>query len=625
MYKIKMFVLFLLLCFQLNDSFPDHTLLESELPVVDRSHGESLIQTDASAPYLGNTLTHTILSGPQGKAISKLLELDPAGNIIWNFTYFPNGRPGLIFDSELLPNGNILFVGNVGEDLPQFWGYNLHSQIIEMTRAGEIIWKYDLYWRAFKDHEIHDVDKLDNGNILIADTSRDRVIEVTRDYQVVWEWRAIDWFDPPANWDPYADMTENTTNDWTHLNDADRLPNGHTLISLRNLRKVIEVNETGHIVWSWGNKTVLWEPHNPDKLLNGNVLICDSGANRIIEVNTTTKEIVWQYEGMLNWPRDADRLPNGNTLIADSNNNRIIEITLDGEIVWERTGLTRVYEADRLNTVPPTLSIDSPRNQTYNTTYPIEVGLSSPDWDLNTLWFRIHDDTNDAWVNPANVTWDGVVQRELPPGNYTLFAYVNDTTDWWQGDDVHLSLTTTTSVSFSVVEHDVAVRRIGIGNMWSPTVQVERGQQVSVHVNVTNQGSVEERVRVNLMVIMGDPDSMKVTTSLRNTSISSQIVTVAAGTSQIITFEWNTSETPAGTNELVATVDAVPEDVDTADNFASIMVRITSPPMVCEFGKITFNRNVLCIGIILFFTCGRIYVFKNRRTDQSKSRNAMLY
>ncbi|MFQ5821103.1 MAG: aryl-sulfate sulfotransferase [Candidatus Heimdallarchaeota archaeon] len=619
MHKIKMFVLFLLLSFHLSDSFSDYTLHESELPRIDLNHRESLVQTDVPAPYPGNTLTNTLLSGPQGKAISKLVELDPVGNIIWNFTYMPNGRPGLIFDSELLPNGNILFAGNFGEDLPQFWGDNLHSQITEMTRTGEILWTYDLYWRFFEDHEIHDVDKLDNGNILIADMSRDRVIEVTMDYQVVWEWRAIDWFDPPANWDPYADKTENTTNDWTHLNDADRLTNGHTLISLRNLHKVIEVNETGHIVWSWGNKTVLWEPHNPDKLLNGNVVICDSGANRIIEVNTTTNEIVWQYEGMLHWPRDADRLPNGNTLIADSNNNRIIEVTPEGEIVWEQTGLTRVYEADRLNTIPPTLSIDSPRNQTYNTIYPIEVGLSSPDWDLSTLWFRIHNDTNDAWVDLANVTWDGVGQRELPPGNYTLFAYANDTTDWWQGDDVHLSLTTTALVSFSVVKHDVAVSRIGIGDMWGPTVQVERGQQVPVHINVTNQGSVEERVRMHLTAIIGDPDSVKVTTTQINSSIGSQIVTVVAGTSQIITFEWNTSETPAGTYELVATVDAVPGDVDTADNFASIMVLITSPSMVYELGKITFKGNVVSIGIILFFSCWRIYVLKNRRTDQHKS------
>ena len=595
-----MFVLFLLLCFHLNDSFPDCTLLEPELPEgVNLSHEESLIQTDSPAPYLGNTLTHTFLSGG---TISKLVELDPTGNIIWEFTYTPNGRSGLIFDSELLPNGNILFAGNFGENLPHLRGNNLHSQVTEITRTGEIIWTYDLYSNYISDNEIHDVDKLENGNVLIADMNQDRVIEVTMDHQIAWEWRASNWLDSQA----YLD-------DWTHLNDVDRLHNGHTLISLRNLRKVIEVNETGHIVWSYGNKTILWGPHNPDKLLNDNVLICDSEANRIIEVNTTTNEIVWHYEGQLNWPRDADRLPNGNTLIADSYNNRVIEVTQDGEIVWERTGLNQVYEADRLNTVPPTLSIDSPRNQTFSTAHPIEVGLSSPDWDLSTLWFRIHDDTNDVWVDPANVTWDGIVQRELPPGSYTLFAYANDTTDWWQGDDVHLSLTTTASVSFSVVEHDVAVRRIGIGDMWGSTVQVEQGQQVSVHVKVTNQGSVEERVRVNLTAIIGDPDSVMVTTTLKNSSISSQIVTLAAGTSQIITFEWNTIETPIGTYELVATVDAVQEEVNTADNSTSMIVQVIESPTVRELYVTTFMRNIVSIGIILHFIGWRIYVLKNHR------------
>ena len=599
-------------CFLLNYSSSDRALIESKFPEeVNLHQRESLIQNDAPAPYPGNTLTHFLFRHSSGDLASKLVELDPEGKIIWSYTYTPNGRGGVIFDAELLPNGHILFVGNFGEYLPQFWGKNLHSQVTEITRAGKIIWTYDLYWRFVKNHEIHDVDKLENGNILIADMRQDRVIEVTMDHQIVWEWRAIDWFDPPADWSPYSA----TNNDWTHLNDVDRLPNGHTLISFRNLHKVIEVNETGHIVWSWGNPKVLGEPHNPDKLLNGNVLICDSGYNRIIEVNSTTNEIVWQYKGMLQWPRDADRLPNGNTLITVSYGNRVIEVTPEGEIVWERTDLYLVYEADRLNTVPPILSIDSPRNQTYSTAHPIEVGLSSPDWDLSTFWFRIHDDMNDVWVDPANVTLDGIVQRELPPGSYTLFAYANDTTDWWQGDDVHLSLTTTASVSFSVVEHDVAVRRIGIGDMWGSTVHVERGQQVSVHVNVTNQGSVEERVRVNLTAIMGDPDSVMVTTTLSNSSISSQIVTVAAGTSQIITFEWNTIETPAGTYELVATVDAVPEDVNTADNSTSMMVLITVSPTVHELYVTTFRRNVVSIGIILYFTGWRIYVLKNHRKD----------
>lgn len=519
----------------------------------------------------------------------------------------------MIFDAELLPNGHILYAGNFGEDLPQFLGKNLHSQITEITRTGEIIWTYDLYWRFVKNHEVHDVDKLENGNILIADTSQDRVIEVTMDHKIVWEWRAIDWFDPPSDWDPYNAIN----NDWTHLNDVDRLPNGHTLISLRNLHKIIEVNESGHIVWSWGNLTVLGEPHNPDKLLNGNVLICDSGRNRIIEVNPTTNEIVWQYEGMLLWPRDADRLPNGNTLIADSNNNRVIEITPEGEIVWERTGLKQVYEADRLNTVPPILSIDSPRNQTYNTAHPIEVGLSSPDWELNTLWFRIHDDTNDIWVDPANVTWDRIVQRELPPGSYTFFAYANDTTDWWQGDDVHLSLTTTASVSFTVVEHDVTVRMTEIADKWGTTVQVEQGQQVSVFINVTNQGCVEEKVQVNFTANMRDPDPVMVTTTLNNSSISSQIVIVAAGTSQIITFEWNTIEIPIGMYELVATADTIQEEVNTTDNSTSVMILIIESPTVHELYVTKFMRKIVTIEIIfiLFFTSWRIYVLKNHRKD----------
>jgi len=606
--KAKMLALLLISCIFLKYS-SDHALNETEsAEEVNFSHEKSLFQTDAPAPYPGNTLTNIYFKyGPQSGFATKLVELNPEGNIIWNYTYTPNGRAGLIFDVELLQNGNILFAGNFGEDIPQFWGDDLHSQVTEMTRSGEIIWTYDLYSDYIYNNEIHDVDKLENGNVLIADINQDRVIEVTMDHQIVWEWRASDWFDPPVNLD-----------DWTHLNDVDRLPNGHTLISFRNLRKVIEVNETGHIVWSWGNSTNLGEPHNPDKLLNGNVLICDSGYNRIIEVNTTTDEIVWQYEGQLYWPRDADRLPNGNTLIADSLNDRVLEITPEGEIVWEQTGLTMVYEADRLNNVPPTLSIDSPNNQTYSTVHPIEIDLSSPDWDLSKLWFRIYDDTNNIWIDSENVTWSGEVQRELPPGSYTLFSYANDSSDWWQGDDVHVSLITMASVSFSVVKHDIMASKIWVWNIYDSNVQIERGQQVPVHVNVINQGSVEERVRVNLMGIMRDPDWMNVTTTQSNTTISSQIVTLASRTSQIITFEWDTSETILGSYELVATVDLVPDENDTENNSVSIFVLINTPSPSLTVSEhvlyaITGKRTFVSVGIILFFVYWRFCKHKKQK------------
>lgn len=601
---------------------------------VNPSYEGALIQESALAPYPGNTLTQIFFQRepPRGLA-SKLVELDPNGDIIWSYAYTPKGKTGTIYDAEMLSNGNILFAGNVIEDLPQFPEQNLHSQIIEMTKEGEVVWQHDLYWRFFIDHEIHDVDKLENGNVLIADTARDRVIEVTMDHQIVWEWKAIDWFDPPSNWDPLFPNSKPSEvdpdqpyNDWTHLNDVDRLSNGNTLISLRNLCKVIEVDKKGSIVWEWGGKKNLGYPHNPDKLRNGNVLICDSGWNRIIEVNTTTKEIVWQYEGMLSWPRDADRLPNGNTLIADSLNNRVIEITLDGRIVWERTGLTRVYEADRLKAKTPlTVSIEFPRNQTYSTTTSIPVILSDSDWNMSTFWFRIQDNTRNRWLDPGNVTWHRVVERVLPPGHYTIYAYARESTDWWQGADVHfLPMSSMTNHSFTVMESNVAINQIWVNDESDPFTQIEKGQEVVIYVNVTNQGDLEERVQVNLKYIANEAHW---------TELDSQKVTFAPKTAQVLTFHWNTSELALTEYKFVAEITTSVDDSDIIDNSGTVVVVIipalkegnftsvaktsSIPPLVRELPRITFERNYTSLCIILFLTALEILmcVRKKRMKD----------
>jgi hypothetical protein len=74
----------------------------------------------------------------------------------------------------------------------------------------------------------HDVDRLPNGNTLVADSDRMRPIEVSQAHDVVWQYGALDR--------PY---------------DGDRLADDHTLISKASRQRVIELDETGAIVWSY--------------------------------------------------------------------------------------------------------------------------------------------------------------------------------------------------------------------------------------------------------------------------------------------------------------------------------------------------------------------------------------
>jgi hypothetical protein len=174
------------------------------------------------------------------------------------------------------------------------------------------------------------------GNILITDQFNNRVIEIDREGNIVWQFGG-----GPANVGPSAIVG---------TNDAERV-GGLTLMSGTGIpagaspacpsgcvdNRVLLVNHHGKIVWQYGTFGVTGS--GPDQLSvpvqntfltlpNGqpHVLITDQGNNRIIEVRVFDKQIVWQYDG-LNNPNAAELLHNGNVLISDENNNQTLEVT----------------------------------------------------------------------------------------------------------------------------------------------------------------------------------------------------------------------------------------------------------------------------------------------------------
>ncbi|MFQ5595504.1 MAG: PQQ-binding-like beta-propeller repeat protein, partial [Anaerolineae bacterium] len=137
-------------------------------------------------------------------------------------------------------------------------------------------------------------------------------------------------------------------------------PSGQRLlITDRDNQRIVEIDHDGNIVWQLGvtgeagdDATHLNLPHNADRLPNGDTILADSGNDRIIQVDAKGT-IVWEYRptgaDRLRFPKDADRLPNNNVLITDSHNSRVVEVTSDGTVVWEyQLDLARPYDADRL-------------------------------------------------------------------------------------------------------------------------------------------------------------------------------------------------------------------------------------------------------------------------------------
>jgi len=203
----------------------------------------------------------------------------------------------------------------------------------------------------------HDVDRLNDTHLIVADIVEDSVFVVdTRDDSIVWEWRFDEHYSPDAG---------GQSGDWTHVNDVEVLSDGRIMLSPRNMDEVIFLDRTdggGYAVdedWTLGedgNHSILYEQHNADYIPRAYggpaVVVADSENARVVEYQRVDGEWVqsWSWQDVrLKWPRDADRLPNGNTLLVDSNGNRLVEVNADDEIVWSAT-VGMPYDVERIGT-----------------------------------------------------------------------------------------------------------------------------------------------------------------------------------------------------------------------------------------------------------------------------------
>jgi hypothetical protein len=118
---------------------------------------------------------------------------------------------------------------------------------------------------------------------------------------------------------------------------AIQLPNQDIAIVDQGNARVIVVNSTKQIVWSYGPSSgpgALQSPNSVEQLTNGDYLIADQNNNRVIEVNRTGA-IVWQYSQGLDIAAFASRLPNNDTLIADAADQRVVEVNMMNQTVWQ--------------------------------------------------------------------------------------------------------------------------------------------------------------------------------------------------------------------------------------------------------------------------------------------------
>jgi hypothetical protein len=301
--------------------------------------------------------------------------LDMDGQIVHRW-YFPDLR---VFYARLLPNGNLLALGNHPDVMPTIspvegrvlpinqrartMGGN-GSQLVEFNWEGERVWSYN------NESIHHDFVRLANGNTIMPEwvempEDADRLVQgglrearsrrpklVSDDYIEI---------DPSGNevrrihlWellDPRRDTicALEDRNEWTHTNSLDlNVANNTLLFSCRDNSRVGIIDwSDGSLQWKFGAPEVFHQ-HHASWLPNGNVQIFDNGMHRhgmpysrVVEVSPKDSSIAWQYAAK---PQQqffsghisgAERLPNGNVLVCEGTGGRLFEVTQQGEIVWE--------------------------------------------------------------------------------------------------------------------------------------------------------------------------------------------------------------------------------------------------------------------------------------------------
>ncbi len=208
-------------------------------------------------------------------------------------------------------------------------------RVFMVDPSGKIFWQYGQAGVAGSD-----VNQLNTpvgaaflpyGNILICDQGNHRVIEVSMiSKTIVWQHGT-------------TGTSGIGRNHLRSPGSAQLLDNGNILIADTGNNRVVEVSRRHGTVWRYGDSDSDGSLNGPSfacRLENGNTLIADSGNNRILETDrrgrTVMEFVTSKQSGSVAdpLPTRAVRLDNGNTQISDQFNHQVIEIDSDLNVVF---------------------------------------------------------------------------------------------------------------------------------------------------------------------------------------------------------------------------------------------------------------------------------------------------
>lgn len=295
---------------------------------------------------------------------NKTYLIDMGGEVVHEWVH--DTDPGIY--GSLTEEGNLYFGAKMRDeswDSFGIWPAFKGGEIREISPSGEVVWRHRDIWHH------HDQRKMPHGGSLylsleqvpsdlakqvkgghpapdgIRDMYADVLVEVDKDGNRIWEWRAIEHLDPSVDFHRAGEPQW----EWTHCNTIVPLGDDRVIVSFRALHTIgILDKATGKWLWKYRDPKMGGQ-HDPHMLENGNILVYDNGTqrghmavfpySRAIEINPKTDETEWVYEDAFPFAfyspqiSGVRRLPGGNSLICEGLRGRIFQVTPEGEVVWE--------------------------------------------------------------------------------------------------------------------------------------------------------------------------------------------------------------------------------------------------------------------------------------------------
>ena len=271
---------------------------------------------------------------------NRVIETTPSGAIIWSFGLGPNdfstNSPISVNDAERV--GDYTLMANPGDGpgvIPQAPNGAVDNRVLLVDPAGKIVWQYGQFGQTGDGPNLLSVPVqctfVPPFNVLITDQGNSRVIEVNYNKEIVWQYpgtdtNAGDQLNAPNSAEMLANghvlIADQGNNRALEVTSADeivntftaggtvntlafvsRLPNGNTLLTDAGNARIVEVNPNDQVVWQY------------------------------FTTNTAPTDGTGAMSVAAPQPTRAIRLANGDTLISDQLNNRVIRVDSSGNIL----------------------------------------------------------------------------------------------------------------------------------------------------------------------------------------------------------------------------------------------------------------------------------------------------